>query len=44
MGPITSDSEKGRRYILTLAGYATRYPQTVSIKNVDTETIAEALS
>ena len=31
------------RYILTLVDYATRYPEAVPLKNIDTETVAEAL-
>ena len=43
VGPISPPSEKGHRYILTLADYATRYPEAVSLKNIETETVAEAL-
>ena len=43
MEPITPASEKGHRYILTLVDYATRYPEVVPIKNIDTEAAAEAL-
>ena len=43
VGPITPASEKGHRYILTLVDYATRYPEAVPIKNINTETVAEAL-
>ena len=43
VGPITPASERGHRYILTLVDYATRYPEAVSLKNIDTETVAEAL-
>ena len=43
MGPITLASEKGHRYILILTDYASRYPEAVPIKNIDTETVAEAL-
>ena len=41
--PIAPASDKGHRYILTLVDYATRYPETVPLKNIDTETVAEAL-
>ena len=30
-------------YILTLVGFATGYPEAVPLKNIDTETVAEAL-
>ena len=44
VGPITPPaSERGHRYILTLVDYATRYPEAVPFKNIDTETVAEAL-
>ena len=41
--PITPASDKGDRYVLTLVDYATRYPEAVPLKNIDTETVAEAL-
>ena len=40
---IAPASDKGHRYILTLVDYATRYPEAVPLKNIDTETVAEAL-
>ena len=43
VGPIAPASDKGHRYILTLVDYATRYPEVVPLKNIDTETVAEAL-
>ena len=43
VGPIGPVSEKGHWYILTLVDYATRYPKAVPLKNIDTETVAEAL-
>ena len=43
VGPIASASDKRHRYILTLVDYATRYPEAVPLKNIDTETVAEAL-
>ena len=43
VGPITPASERGHRYILTLVDYTTRYPEAVPLKNIDTETVAEAL-
>ena len=36
-------SDKGNRYILTLADYATRYPEAVALKSTDTEKVGEAL-
>ena len=43
VGPISPPSEKGHRYILTLVNYATRYPEAVPLKNIETETVADAL-
>ena len=43
VGPISPPSEKGHRYILILVDYATRYPEAVPLKNIETETVAEAL-
>ena len=43
VGPISPPSEDGHRYILTLVDFATRYPEAVPLKNIDTETVAEAL-
>ena len=43
VGPILPPSEMGHRYILTLVDYATRYPEAVPLKNIETETVAEAL-
>ena len=43
IGPITPESDKGHRYVLTLVDYATRYPEAVPLKNIDIETVAEAL-
>ena len=43
IGPVSPLSEAGHRYILTLVDYATRYREAVPLKNIDTETVAEAL-
>ena len=43
IGLITPESDKGLRYVFTLVDYATRYPEAVPLKNIDTETVAEAL-
>ena len=39
---ITPASDKGHRYVLTLVDYATQYPEAVPLKNIETETVAEA--
>ena len=41
--PIAPLSEAGHRYILTLVGYATRYPEAVPLKKITMEAVAEAL-
>ena len=43
VGPITPARDKGHQYVLTLVDYATRYPEAVPLKNIDIETVAEAL-
>ena len=43
VGPMFPVTDRGNRYILTLVDYATRYPEATALKNIDTETVAEAL-
>ncbi len=43
IGPIVPKSDNGNRYILTLVDYATRFPEAVALKTIDTEKVAEAL-
>ncbi|XP_040065165.2 uncharacterized protein LOC115318365 [Ixodes scapularis] len=43
IGPITPKSSKGNRYILTTVDVATRYPDAVALKTIDTPQVAEAL-
>ena len=43
VGPISPASEKGHRYILTLVDYATKYPEAIPLRNIETETVAKAL-
>ena len=42
LGPMTR-SRKGKRYLLTICDYATRYPEAVPLSNIRTDTVAEAL-
>ena len=42
-GPIKPASDRGNRHILTVIDYATRYAEAVALRNIDTETVAEAL-
>ena len=43
VGPIAPLSEAEHQYFLTLVDYATRYSETVSLKKIATEAVAEAL-
>ena len=43
IGPIEPASEAGQQYILTLVDYGTRYLEAVPLKEIHTDTAAEAL-
>ena len=43
VGPIQPAISKGNRYILTIVDFATRYPEAIALKGIDTERVAEAL-
>lgn len=43
VGPIQPATSKGNRYILTVVDFATRYPEAVALKGIETEMVAEAL-
>ena len=43
VGPTAPASDRGNRYILCMVYYATRYPEAVASKNIEAETVAEAL-
>lgn len=43
VGPLDPPTDRGNRYILTLVDYATRYPEAVALKNVDSALVAEKL-
>ena len=43
IGPLAQPSHSGKRYILTVVDYATRYPEAVALSNIQAETVAEAL-
>ena len=43
VGPIKPATERGHRYILVLVDYATRYPEAIPLKTIDTEVVVEAL-
>ena len=40
---IHPPTEEEHRFVLTVVDYATRYPEAVALKRIDTETVAEAL-
>ena len=43
MGPIQPATDPGNRYILTLVDFASRYPEAVALKGIESERVAEAL-
>lgn len=43
IGPIQPATDLSNRYILTLVDFATRYPEAVALKGIETEKVAEAL-
>ncbi|XP_069140237.1 uncharacterized protein [Argopecten irradians] len=43
IGPIQPATDRGNRYILTVVDYATRYPEAVALRGIETERVAEAL-
>jgi hypothetical protein len=43
IGPLAPVSEGGHRYILIIVDYATRYPEAVPLRKIDTISVAEAL-
>lgn len=43
VGPLHLPTDKGKKYILTLVDYASRYPEAIALAGIDTERVAEAL-
>ncbi|XP_033752174.1 uncharacterized protein LOC117335982 [Pecten maximus] len=43
VGPLQPATDRGNRYILTVVDYATRYPEAVALRGIETERVAEAL-
>ena len=43
VGPMFPPTERGSKYILTVMDYATRYPEAVPLKDLQAETVVEAL-
>jgi hypothetical protein len=43
VGPLIPSSERGHRFILVVVDFATRYPEAVPLRHIDTTTVAEAL-
>ena len=43
VGLLAPVSERENQYILTVVDYATRYPEAIPLRKIDTESVAEAL-
>ena len=43
IGPITPRSRQGKKYILTIMDCATRYPEAIPLREIDSESVADAL-
>ena len=43
VGPFSPPSEEKHRYVLTIVDTATRYPEAVPLKSIDSRSVAEAL-
>lgn len=43
VGPITPPSSAGHRFILTIVDCATRFPEAVPLRSIDSTTVAESL-
>ncbi|XP_033728194.1 uncharacterized protein LOC117317492 [Pecten maximus] len=43
IGPLQPATDRGNRYILTIVDYATRYPEAIALRGIETERVAEAL-
>lgn len=43
VGPLSPPTEEKHRYLLTLVDVATRYPEAVPLRNIDSVTVSEAL-
>ena len=43
VGPLKPAARDGSRYILTVVDFATRWPEAIALKNIETTNIAEAL-
>ena len=41
VGPIKPATDRGHQYILTVMDQATRYPECIALRRIDTEAIAE---
>ena len=43
IGPMKPTTDRGHRYILVLIDYTTRYPETIPLKSIEAEVVAEEL-
>ncbi|KAL8601009.1 hypothetical protein ACOMHN_030666 [Nucella lapillus] len=44
IGPFKPTSRNGFRYVLTVIDVATRFPEAIPLRNIDTISVAEALA
>ncbi|XP_078246884.1 uncharacterized protein LOC144588290 [Pogona vitticeps] len=43
IGPMPNATKRGNRFILTIVDHATRYLEAIPLRNIETQTVAEAL-
>lgn len=43
VGPFSPASARGNKWVLTVVDYATRWPEAIPLRSIDTESVAEAL-
>ena len=43
IGRLPKASRRGHHYLLTIVDFATRYPEAIPLRNIETETVASAL-
>ena len=43
VGPLPNTTRRGNKYILTIMDFATRYPEAIPLRNMETDTVADVL-
>lgn len=43
LGPLPTTTKNGNRFVLCIVDVATRWPEAIALKNIDSESICEAL-